>query len=86
MKVIHHSFARRSPRKEVWLVSRLVRVVVAALAIVGALHIIGAHPYASSTASTAPAVEPVATPAEYVYFPSQFVNQATEIAEPIEQF
>lgn len=87
MQVIYtnHSFASPSFRKGLRLVSRLGQVVVAAFAIVGVLHLTGMSPLTSSTASTVTGVEPI-TPVAVDYFPGQFVNQATHIEDPIEQF
>lgn len=87
MQVIYtnHSFTRPSLRKGLRLASRLGQTVVVALAIVGALHLVGMSPFTSSTASAVSVVEPI-TSVAVDYFPSQFVNQATHIEDPIEQF
>ncbi|MDQ3196761.1 MAG: hypothetical protein ACR2FI_06385 [Burkholderiales bacterium] len=94
MQVVHtnHSFTRPASRKAPRFISRLAQAVVVALAIVGALHLVEMSPLASSTAATAGAIDPITPasfaiiPASFDYFPDQFVNQGTQLEEPIPQF
>ena len=88
MQVVYwnHSSTRAS-HKALQSIFRLAQTIVFALAVIGALHLIGASPFAPSTASPPDVIEPVSGCLDpYTYFPSQFVNQATELEEPIEQF
>jgi hypothetical protein len=91
MQVVYtrSTFANRSARLshqvKAW-VKRAAPSLVIGLAIIGTLHLAGMNLLSQSTASVEPPIANTPIQHPYGYFPDQFVNQATVIEPPIEQF
>ncbi|HET6781138.1 MAG TPA: hypothetical protein VFH67_03480 [bacterium] len=80
------SMSSRSVQTAKKAVAHGVRAVVLSLAAIGALDLIGASAFESSTAAMPQYERGAAFEQPFVYFPSQFVNSATQREEWIEQF